>query len=705
MVAHGSSRRRTRWLWLLTAFVLAMAVLTPVTAPTQSASAANAGDWDPGFIIDDAVFYNSSAMTAPQIQTFLNSKLARCSSGYTCLKDYTQNTDNRPADRYCNGYTGAPSESAATIIDKVARSCGVSQQVLLVLLEKEQSLVTYSAPEPRRFSAAMGQGCPDTAPCDPATAGFFYQVYYAARQFEVYRLNPTLFGYIAQRWNNILLHPDGSRNCGTQRVFIQNQATAGLYIYTPYVPNAAALNNLYGTGDSCSSYGNRNFWRIFTDWFGNTRTFEVHPGFVAPYEAAGGANGYMGRPTGNAVFVDANGQGWYQPFTGGTIYGSYYGGTQWVANNIILAEYNRQGGAYSSMGWPTSGQICVTGLRCWQSFLTATISTTEAYGAHVIWGGIDQYWRTTGGANGSLGSALNDVAYRQTAAGAAWVQNFERGVFVEGNAGRFLVPYSSVLDAWVALGGGDGWLGWPRSDYGCVATGCVQSFGGGVLTASGFGTHIISGGFVGPWEKSGGLNGYGPAYNELARTDVNGGGWTQNFAAGIIAQSGSGLFFVPYGPGQAAWSASGAERGKTYGWPQSARTCDDIGCVQVFQGGSISESAYGTFGTFGGLGGYWLTNGGLGAFGAALNNIRYSSLNNGGWAQHFGRGVITQQSSGTPLFSPYGPILNTWYQNGAESSSWGWPTAAPTCDATQCTQQFQNGVATAVGSTVTFAAR
>jgi hypothetical protein len=52
-------------------------------------------------------------------------------------------------------------------------------------------------------------------------------------------------------------------------VFIENQATAGLYNYTPYTPNDAALNNMYGTGDACSSYGNRNFWRIYTDWFGN----------------------------------------------------------------------------------------------------------------------------------------------------------------------------------------------------------------------------------------------------------------------------------------------------------------------------------------------------------------------------------------------------------------------------------------------------
>ena len=54
-------------------------------------------------------------------------------------------------------------------------------------------------------------------------------------------------------------------------VYIQNQATAGLYNYTPYRPNQAALDAGYGTGDSCSAYGNRNFWLYFTDWFGSTQ--------------------------------------------------------------------------------------------------------------------------------------------------------------------------------------------------------------------------------------------------------------------------------------------------------------------------------------------------------------------------------------------------------------------------------------------------
>lgn len=258
------------------AFLVALPVALPATvAPVASASAADASGWNAGNIIDDALFYDGTAMGSPEIQAFMERQVKQCRSGFTCVKDYRQNTDNRPADKYCNGYAGAPNESASTIIDKVARSCGISQKALLVLLQKEQGLITSTAPSAWNYSAATGQGCPDTAPCDPSTQGFFYQVYYAARQFEVYRMNPTWWGYQAGRWNNILYHP--YNNCGTQRVYIENAATAGLYIYTPYVPNAAALSNLYGEGDGCSAYGNRNFWRTYTDWFGSTKVQPILP--------------------------------------------------------------------------------------------------------------------------------------------------------------------------------------------------------------------------------------------------------------------------------------------------------------------------------------------------------------------------------------------------------------------------------------------
>lgn len=239
------------------------------SAPLATATATSA-NFTPGYIISDGVFYNDETMTVAQIQTFLATKGANCVSGsIPCLKDYTENTYAKSADSYCKGYTARTGESASQIIANVAASCGVNPQVLLVTLQKEQGLVTTTSPTARKYQIAMGFGCPDNAPCVEEYYGFQNQIYRAARQFQVYEANPTRYGYQAGRSNYIQYNPNAA--CGGTNVTIENQATAALYIYTPYQPNQAAINAGYGTGDSCSSYGNRNFWRYFRDWFGDPR--------------------------------------------------------------------------------------------------------------------------------------------------------------------------------------------------------------------------------------------------------------------------------------------------------------------------------------------------------------------------------------------------------------------------------------------------
>jgi len=241
-------------------------VVQGIAQQTAPAAAANPALFDPGHIIDDGVFYDGAAMTAAQIQEFLNAKVPSCAG--VCLKNYTAATPSiAAATGRCAAYTGSASESAATIIARVGAACGISQKALLVLLQKEQGLVTATNPSAGKFNAATGYSCPDTAACDPAYSGFFYQVYYAARQYKNYAINPTNFNHQAGRVNNIRFHPNAA--CGTKAVYIQNKATAGLYNYTPYTPNAAAMANINGTGDGCSSYGNRNFWRYYSDWFGS----------------------------------------------------------------------------------------------------------------------------------------------------------------------------------------------------------------------------------------------------------------------------------------------------------------------------------------------------------------------------------------------------------------------------------------------------
>lgn len=243
---------------------------TPALAPV-----ADITQFNPGNIISDSLFFDGAAMTAADVQGFLEVKGLNCrtgSDGTPCLKNYRQDTTPRAPDAFCAGYSPAPQETAATIIAKVGASCGISQRALLVILQKEQGLVTSTGGgnlNAGKYQKAMGYACPDTAPCDVAYYGFQNQVFSAAHRFQEYAARPTAWNYRAGRTNTILYNPD--RNCGSSPVYIQNQATAGLYIYTPYQPNAAAMAAGYGTGDNCSAYGNRNFWLYFTDWFGSTQ--------------------------------------------------------------------------------------------------------------------------------------------------------------------------------------------------------------------------------------------------------------------------------------------------------------------------------------------------------------------------------------------------------------------------------------------------
>ena len=251
-----------------------------LASPAALATGVTGAQFQAGNIISDAVFYNSSTMNATTIQAFLNQEAPSSCPGATCLNVFHMATTSQPAESgLCSAYTGKSSETAAQIFANVASACGVNPEVLLVIAQKESSAVTSSSPN---YTTTMGYGCPDSTGCAAKYFGFFNQVYLAARQFKLYRLHPDNYGYVAGENNYILYNPKVS--CGGSQVFIQNQATAGLYDYTPYQPDAAALANLHGTGDSCSAYGNRNFWVFFNSWFGATTGLSTVP---QPYDRGG----------------------------------------------------------------------------------------------------------------------------------------------------------------------------------------------------------------------------------------------------------------------------------------------------------------------------------------------------------------------------------------------------------------------------------
>lgn len=268
------SRRRRHSVHLMVAIAVACGLLT---LTSEQSKAVTGADWRAGNIISDANFFDAASMSESAIGSFLDSKGASCAAGaMPCLKDYTTSTPATPAESgLCSAITAQSAATAENIIFRVANACGISPKVILVMIQKESSLVTRSQPSTTNYQIATGFACPDTAPCDAQYFGFFNQVYRMARQFKVYSTNPTRYGYQKGRVNSILYNPNAS--CGSGSVYIENQATANLYIYTPYQPNAAALANLYGTGDSCSAYGNRNFWRFYADWFGGPTEQPIDP--------------------------------------------------------------------------------------------------------------------------------------------------------------------------------------------------------------------------------------------------------------------------------------------------------------------------------------------------------------------------------------------------------------------------------------------
>ncbi len=216
-------------------------------------SSASALQFDPGYIISDSIFTNSTSMSANSIQNFINIKGANCANGEApCLKNFTEN-----------------GKSAGTIIAEAAQTYSINPQVLITTLQKETGLLTITKPGAWRYRTAMGYACFDNSACESQYFGFTNQVNRAAAMFHrIMIYDPTWYSPYQIGQNYIYYNPEYS--CGGSNVTIINRATAALYDYTPYQPNNASLAAGYGEGNSCSSYGNRNFWLYFNDWFGSS---------------------------------------------------------------------------------------------------------------------------------------------------------------------------------------------------------------------------------------------------------------------------------------------------------------------------------------------------------------------------------------------------------------------------------------------------
>jgi hypothetical protein len=312
-----------------TVLTLSLIAASVLSLYNPKVSAVTASDWNAGKIIEDYLFTYKNSMSVTDVQNFLNQKVGtggfdsvpgQCDTNgvrnaqpfsnttraeyaasigkptkFTCLSNYYEVPKTTPSTAIpANNYGGKPipagAKSAAQIIWDAAQTYSISPKVLLVTIQKESAgpLTIDDWPFEIQYKYAMGAHCPDNPPpewperCDPNYSGFSMQIYESAALFRWYLDNMQQPWWTYKKpYQTNFVRWDVEDSCGGSNVYLETMATAALYTYTPYQPNTAALANMYGTGDSCSAYGNRNFWRIYNDWFGKT----TGPAFYAQYHS------------------------------------------------------------------------------------------------------------------------------------------------------------------------------------------------------------------------------------------------------------------------------------------------------------------------------------------------------------------------------------------------------------------------------------
>lgn len=262
--------------------------------------------FDKNFLIDDGLFTDSSSMSVAEIQGFLE-------DNNSLLATWTDSIDmRRPSDNCVVHH--ATGMTAAEIIHEASTSWGaqvydssgcaienaywsdpaysnytletVSPKVLLVMLQKEQSLISatgsysndpedYKDPvccssNEYKLARALGYGVPDSGGINEKYLGFYNQINWAAWQlrynFERAGGNTAWDEVSYLRYTGPMI--EGSfRRCGTcaleafdgfyqidgSPLYMDNRATASLYFYTPHTYPGY--------------FGNYNFVQFYANWF------------------------------------------------------------------------------------------------------------------------------------------------------------------------------------------------------------------------------------------------------------------------------------------------------------------------------------------------------------------------------------------------------------------------------------------------------
>lgn len=206
-------------------------------------------------------------------------------------------------------------------------------------------------------------------------------------------------------------------------------------------------------------------------------TFEVANAIGQRYVALGGEKSILGLPLGPEQAGAVAGVT-FQPFQRGTIYRSAAGA--WDVYGGILFTYKALGAEKTSLGAPTSGEMDGPrpGSRM-NTFANGAIVWSGPTGAQPIYGAMWQKYRTA-----KLDSVLGlprDIPRGAGVTGAA-MQEYQSGTLYWSAATGAHEVYGGIRDTYRSLGGARSKLGLPTSGEYSIANGRAHNFQRGQIT-------------------------------------------------------------------------------------------------------------------------------------------------------------------------------------------------------------------------------
>lgn len=205
--------------WLGGAASAAVVSILVACAPAAEVTGASSDrvsttSFDKNDVVSDAALTDKDALTATQIQAFLDKTPWNTKS---VLASYTED-----------------GQSAAQIISTVSQKYGVNPIALLVRVQMEQSLLYKTTAPDTTIKIAFGCGCPHSSICSAKYEGFANQADCAAGTLSRSIVAATTSTGTASGWKK------GVAKTTVDKIAVNpaNAATAALYTYTPYVGEA-----------------------------------------------------------------------------------------------------------------------------------------------------------------------------------------------------------------------------------------------------------------------------------------------------------------------------------------------------------------------------------------------------------------------------------------------------------------------------------